>query len=226
MYSRSALSIAVVACAGALIAQPANAGFSYHSPSPYTSLTDSPWVTEAGSFVVEDFEDAMTNAVGLTATGGSIRTPGTFTDSVDFDDNVMDGWGQQGRSYWALNATGGMTFTFNSATIGYTPNVAGLVWTDGNWAATVYFQAYDGAGVSLGIQSYTIGDNNDGTGQTAEDRFLGIESDTGISKLKIWTSTGGLEVDHIQYGFNSVPAPGALALLGLGGLVSRRRRRG
>lgn len=225
MTSRNALSIVVVTCAGCLLVQPAHAALSYHAPSPYTSLTDSPWVTEVGALVVEDFEDAMINATGLTATGGSIRNPSTYTDSVDFDDSVMDGLGQQGHSYWALNATGGMTFQFNSTVLGYAPNVAGLVWTDGNYAATVYFEAFDTTGTSLGIQTYTLGDDNDGAGQTAEDRFLGVESDGGISALHIWTSFGGLEVDHIQYGLTNVPAPGALALLGMAGLVSRRRRR-
>lgn len=225
MISRNAVSIAVVACAGCVLVQPANAALTYRTPSQYTSFTDSPWASEVGDLIVEDFEDAMINALGLSATGGNIRNPGTFTDSVDFDDTVLDGWGQQGRSYWALNATAGMTFTFNAGTLGYYPNVAGLVWTDGNFAATVNFQAFDANGVSLGITQYVLGDNNDGTGQTAEDRFLGVEYDEGISQLRIWTSLGGLEVDHIQYGLQTVPAPGAIALLGLAGLVNRRRRR-
>jgi MYXO-CTERM domain-containing protein len=188
-------------------------------------LTDSPWVTEVGALVVEDFEDAMINATGLSATGGSIRNPGTFTDSVDYDDGAMDGWGQQGHSYWALHAQTPMRFQFNSVTLGYMPTVAGLVWTDGSFAATVYFEALDTTGTSLGIHSYVIGDNNDGAGQTPEDRFLGVETDAGISELRIWTSAGGLEVDHIQYGLTNVPAPGALALLGIAGLATRRRRR-
>ena len=191
MISRNAVSLAVVTCAGCLLAQPAQAALTYHNPSVYASLSDSPWATETGDLVVEDFEDAMVNAIGLSATGGSIRNPGTYTDSVDFDDGAMDGLGQQGRSYWALNATAGMTFTFDAGTIGFTPNVAGLVWTDGNWNATVFFEAFDGSGVSLGIQQYVIGDNNDGAGQTAEDRFLGVENDGGVSKLRVWTSIGG-----------------------------------
>jgi len=36
---------------------------------------------------------------------------------------------------------------------------------------------------------------------------------------------GSLSIDRLRYDFSTVPAPGALALLGLAGLASRRRRR-
>jgi hypothetical protein len=65
----------------------------------------------------------------------------------------------------------------------------------------VMFEAFDQNGVSLGaIGPFAVGDGED-TGQTAEDRFFGVENDGGISKIKIWmTNSVDFEIDHVQYG--------------------------
>lgn len=57
--------------------------------------------------------------------------------------------------------------------------------------------------------------------------FFGIESDTGISQLSFHRDNlaDGFGLDNIFYEFAVVPAPGALALLGIAGLVGASRRR-
>jgi hypothetical protein len=67
-----------------------------------------------------------------------------------------------------------------------------------------------------------------------EDRFFGVFNATGIGSISISNTSGGIEVDHLQYGVAasaSVPEPSTLLLLGsglvgLGGVAWRRFRRG
>lgn len=225
MISRTAVT-AVALCATGVLAGSAQAGLTFHSPSPYTKLADSPWAAEGGTFFVEDFEDGALNSLGLTADAGTVRAPSLYTDSVDLDDGSLDGWGRDGYSFLTTAGAAGIMFSFDDAAIGGFPTIAGLVWTDGNWASMFTFEAFDASGASLGTMQHLLGDENDGTGQTAEDRFLGVEYDGGISAIRVWTEFGGIEVDHVQYGFAPVPTPGAIALLTVaGGLVSTRRRR-
>jgi hypothetical protein len=70
------------------------------------------------------------------------------------------------------------------------------------------------------------------SGTTAEDRFLGVTDAGGIKAIRISNSSGGIELDHIQYGTMMAPVPEpttwALMLLGLAGIgfaVQRRRHR-
>ena len=227
MQLKNAGTVAVALCASCGIAGSAWAGATFHSPTQYTSLTNSPWAGENADLIVEDFEDGALDAPGLTADTGVVRAPGQYTDSVDFDDGQLDGWGQNGYSYLTTDGATGITFNFELVDRGATeyPTIAGLVWTDGNWASMIMFEAWDAAGDYIGSVEHLLGDANDGTGQTEEDRFLGLEYDGGISAIRISTEFGGIEVDHVQYGTQPIPAPAALSLLGLAGLAARRRRR-
>ncbi|MEP6656634.1 MAG: IPTL-CTERM sorting domain-containing protein [Betaproteobacteria bacterium] len=46
------------------------------------------------------------------------------------------------------------------------------------------------------------------TGTTAEDRFFGVTNPGGISAIQISNTSGGIEVDHLQYGiFGAAPPP-------------------
>jgi hypothetical protein len=72
-------------------------------------------------------------------------------------------------------------------------------------------------------------------GTTAADNFFGCSDAGGISKIVISNTSGGIEVDDLQYGGGqaasgppSVPAPSTLLLLGSGlfGLVAVARSRG
>lgn len=63
--------------------------------------------------------------------------------------------------------------------------------------------------------------------------FFGVESNEGITRIVLerdnfmsdGTMYDGFGMDNFYYEFAAVPAPGALALLGLAGLIGTRRRR-
>jgi hypothetical protein len=190
-------------------------------PTAYLSSADSPWAAYIGtSIVLEDFEDGALNVAGVTASIGDVIPPGWvgLIDSVDADDGVIDGSGLDGHSWFTLNPP--LTFDFTtSATL---PTHVGIVWTDGGNDIT--FEAFDNLGVSLGT---VVGTHADGvyTGTTAEDRFYGAINAAGISKITFGAS-GGIEVDHLQFG--TVPEPATCAMfagLGLMAFAGYRRAR-
>lgn len=195
----------------------------------YLDASDSPFdlFDPENEFFLEDFEDGLLNAPGLSGFGGEIRLPSAWTDSVDADDGEVDGFGTGGHNYWAFFGIGGdgpvARFEFNEEVLGALPTSAGLVWTDGNFFATTIFEAFGPKGESLGFTVLNLGDNSH-TGETGEDRFIGIIFAGGISAIEIRADLGRIEVDHVQYG-DLVPAPGVYCLLGLAGLASRRSRR-
>jgi hypothetical protein len=194
--------------------------------SPFSSLSFS-------YFYLETFEDALFNVPGVTQSGGSITGPGGITDSVDADDDVIDGSGVNGHSFYGSGASG-ITFNFSATVLGALPTHVGIVWTDGASYNTVTFEAWDASGESLGaIVASGIGDGNFASG-TAEDRFFGVIAADGISKIFIKSpgmagSFGsGIEVDHLQYGLTAaIPEPEthAMLLAGLGLLGWHARHR-
>jgi hypothetical protein len=129
----------------------------------------------------------------------------------------MNGSGSGGHSYSTTGTS--MTFKFDKQG-GSKPTMAGLAWTDGKPNSMITFRAWDSAGNLIGKVKARLGDLAR-NGGTLEDRFFGITSDEGISKIRINSSKAGFEVDHVQfaYGFSVVPVPPALGL-GLAGLAS------
>jgi hypothetical protein len=204
-----ATPLALVALIAVTGSSPALAAATYLGPQPYNSVLDSPFHYLPHSyFYLEDFEDNALNTPGVTSSAGLAFTNGSSTDSVDKDDGVIDGNGKNGHSYWSSYSPLAFTFTFSAAVLGSLPTMAGLVWTDVGQVSSgtpkygnVMFEAFDQNGVSLGaIGPFAVGDGED-TGQTAEDRFFGVEYDGGISKIKMWmTNSVDFEVDHLQYG--------------------------
>lgn len=175
-------------------------------PTPYLSKADSPFLADlnAGHMYLEDFECGVLTVPGVALSTGTIIPPGFegLIDSVDADDGVIDGSGLGGHSLFSGDGATGITFTFNQTTLGAFPTKAGIVWTDGSGTTT--FEAFDSLGVSLGtIGPVSIADGSS-AGTTGEDRFFGVVNAGGISAIKISNTSGGIEVDHLQYGLYTV----------------------
>ena len=213
---------------------------------------DSPFVGLSFSyFHLETFEDHLLNTPGVSKTIGSGVTStvgfggviNSIRDSVDEDDGIINGSGtnpgiKTGDSFFGAGLPG-IEFSFSAAELSALPTHAGMVWTDG--AGTTSFEAFGADGSSLGVLGPFS--HADGTflGTTADDRFYGVIEPGGISAIKLTNTSGGIEVDHLQYGLlgeiegppgppptdGVVPEPTSLLLFGLGGLgvgVMKRRR--
>lgn len=196
--------------------------------NPYLSSADSPF--DGGSFSyfhLEDFEDGLFNTPGVTASAGGVTSVifGPFIhDSVDGDDGVIDGSGLDGDSYFSNSGANGISFIFDEVALGDLPTSVGIVWTDG--AGSTTFEAFDAGGISLGSITMLIADGSN-NGETAEDTFFGATNGGGISRIFISNSSGGIEVDHLQYGASVIPLPAAVWLFGtaLIGLVGFGKRK-
>ena len=186
-------------------------GGSFTGPTPYLSRADSPFAAElnAGHVYLEDFECGSILVPGVSPSAGNVIPPGFegSIDSVDADDGVIDGSGLNGHSFFSGDGPTGITFTFNQVTLGAFPTQVGIVWTDGGGTTT--FEAFDSVGASLGtVGPVAIADGSN-SGTTGEDRFFGVTFAGGISAIKISNTSGGIEVDHLQYGLyqNAVQSP-------------------
>lgn len=181
-------------------------------PAPYLCSNDSPFVGmdfSQGYFHFEDFEDHLFNAPGVTFNGGRLSSSFgvSLIDSVDCDDGSVNNCGR-GDAWWN-NGNPGHIIDFDRTVLGNWPNHVGLVWTDG--AGTITFIAFDQDLSEIGRLTGNHADANFNCG-TAEDRFYGaIYGDgvtTGIRRIILRNTSGGIEMDHLQYGY--VPAcPGA-----------------
>lgn len=223
----SAVSLALCA-AGAVQGAPV-----FHEPTPYLSVADSPF--GAGSFDyfhTETFENHLLDTPGLSADAGGVTSVvfgPSIHDSVDADDGTIDGSGLGGDSYFAGNGAAGVRFSFSAAVLGALPTSAGLVWTDAGAGASVTFSAFGSTGnllFTVTRSGFADGSNN---GETAEDRFFGVTDADGISAIFMSNSSGGMEVDHVQYGGAAaapIPEPATVLLISGGlALVGWRRRR-
>lgn len=197
-------------------------------PLPYSGLAQSPFAGLAG-FHLEDFDDHALNTPGVTPSAGAPSTLSGFSGSIIDQVGLSGGCNIAACDTWfAASGNAGVTFTFNKAVLGALPTAAGLVWTDG--AGTITFEAFDQNGQSLGTLT---GNDADGTffGTIEEDRFFGATNPGGISAIHISNSSGGIEIDHLQFVVgeveipSGVPAPSALLLLGAGVMAAGAARR-
>lgn len=175
----------------------------FSAATAYASSQNSPYFatkTVGKQYFLEDFEDGGINTPGLSVleTAIALFTPSPTTDSVDIDDYTLNGSGTGGISLAPTSPTGTITFAFSNAALGGFPTKAGFVWTDGAPNNSILVTAWNPQGITVQAQYNGLGDNN-GSGGTAEDRFIGIEWPAGIQYLRVQSLTGFLEVDHVQY---------------------------
>ncbi len=221
----------IVICTAFVLCLPATSMAALLGPTSYLCFdtsavsgcgtADSPFAGETFSyFHLEDFEDHLFNTPGVSASAGGVTSVvfgPSIHDSVDADDGVIDGSGLDGDSYFSASGSAGITFTFDDAVLGTLPTHVGIVWTDGGGTTT--FEAFDSNGDSLGIIGPVTVATSGNEGQTDEDSFFGVTNIDGISSIFISNSSGGIEVDHLQYGLAAIPVPGAVWLFG-SGLIS------
>ncbi len=216
------------------------AAFSAHAallgPSAYITSADSPFFPFGGFtyFHLENFDDHLLNTPGVSVTAGTFSAAnsgfsGSIIDQVGLNGGCPAGGLSVACDTWFGSGQTGLTFTFNAGALGQLPNAAGLVWTDG--AGTITFEAFDQNGNSLGTLT---GNHADGSffGTIADDRFYGATNSGGISKIFISNSSGGIEVDDLQYGCRdcggpvATPEPSTLLLMlsGLAGFGAMKRK--
>jgi hypothetical protein len=165
---------------------------------------------------------AMSHGVTFT----SLNNP-----AVTFTELIPGTWGIQGTEPWSLPSNGGwynspIFATFVDPADGTTPAVVNgtitAMWGDGGGDTdAVDMRAYDLANNLVTSQTFT--------GIT----FTQIQvTGVGIHRVEFWANTmvgsptSDTGLDWLSYPTPSVPAPGATALLGIGGLMASRRRRG
>jgi hypothetical protein len=187
------------------------------------------------------------NTDSVDADDGAIDGSGTGGHSLQVN-NLSQGFGSFQDQYRFVVAS--------FAVPGGAPTHAGVVWTDSTWPSpainyplTLYVLGTPGSGVGnfidddgngvtdepserIRVDGPTFNARGDSltTGATAEDRFVGISLDGGISQIGFSAqilagSPPTLEVDHVQYG--TIPEPSAVGTAGvlLFGCAMRRRRR-
>jgi hypothetical protein len=167
---------------------------------PYTCSSPFDGVAFASYFYLEDWEDSVLNTPGVSS---SSSTPSSsfgvpnLIDSVDCDDGAVDGICVNCD---ALFANGSVELTFDAQALGALPSHVGLVWTDGGYGTSVTLTGYDAQDGVIYTQTVDgIGDN-DNYNTTTEDRFFGIVHYDGVKRVVVTNSSGGIEIDHLQYG--------------------------
>ena len=120
-------------------------GNPYLGPSEYFEHADSPFYERVGFF--EDFEDGVLDMLGVSFNTGHVIGPGFNVDSVDADDGIIDGNGNNGHSWFVVGSAGVLDVIFDAEALGGLPSWAGIVWTDGR--DEVIFEAFDADGVSI-----------------------------------------------------------------------------
>jgi hypothetical protein len=197
-------------------------------PTPYVRTEDSPFdLSGLGSTMfLDDFEDGTLDGP-MISPDTRVRGPGPLTDSVDADDGIVDGQGNGGHSLETTRYIVHPTFPWTYRTffdiiftdIDHRPNAFGIVWADGFIGSTLRLTAFSHSGAT--IAECTYGSLMDGlnTGETAEDRFIGIVADQRIARISGFSESVGfqpeserVELDHIQFGQQKIPEPSSFMI--------------
>jgi hypothetical protein len=174
----------------------------------YRSEADSPAVAAglASILVVDKFEIPAAS-LGLTVSSGVAITG----NSVDFDDDLLDGAGATGKSLslgaWFPFEAASASMSFDEDVLGAAPRFAGLVVTnasgvdnpDGSPALiSVTLTAFltDGSNVQQ-VFNILSAENN-----SLDDVFIGVDlgadATAGIAAINVQAATP-IQIDHVQY---------------------------
>lgn len=160
-----------------------------------------------------DFTNEV-DADGFTVTGEDLFDGFPFVLTIQ--DSVANGLAPtDGANYLSISSfdENVLTLTFDSAV-----NAVGLDLIDfGDFGgpATIVAQLDGGA-------EFTVFDGAAASGSTA---FFGVVSETAFTTLTITNNFDGDQYGIDAVSFGVIPAPGAFAAVGLGGLAAARRRR-
>ncbi len=165
----------------------------------YVSRTNSPFFAGVldGTFTLEDFERGAFNLAGVSASTGVVLGPSSVTHSVDADDGVVDGRGTNGHTY-LIASTNSVTITFDPVALGRLPTKVGLAYSGDNFEGTG-FEAFGTNGNSLGMVGPVTHAGVPNIGGAVSTAFLGVEFSGGISALRVFNVTNGLELDQLQF---------------------------
>lgn len=169
------------------------------------------WVSAAGAVTTPDvgalgefsFAEGTPTDLGgfftVTATGG----PDGAAELNDVPNFVFD---------FAPGGLSSVTFTFDTPITAFA-----AVWSN------TFVQ--DGFSVSTGTNTYDLEAE---AGDTLSSTFVGFVESSGFSTLTFTTNTPGGDdlVFFREFEYSVVPAPSAAAVLGFGGVLAARRRRG
>ena len=153
--------------------------------------------------------------INMTSNGGMTRWVGSWVDSgggAEFHAYGSGAWAQTGSTYnQPLPFPGSFSFTSGAqSTLTYTVSMASLGVSNGS---TIYFDAYSsgGGGGDSAVDALSRSD-------ASISSWGGPFTTSGIASGTAASTAGGA----FAY---TIPAPGALALLGAATLVGSRRRR-
>lgn len=190
----------------ALLPEPLAANATLIDPVPYSLFAGSPWArTLFDYFELEHPEDCLPDVSEGFASHGAASRSASRSDWIDAGGSPPNGSGTSGHT-WYFNGVSSITFTFSTALLGALPTHAGLVWTDLGLANvrkgfdSILFEAFDTAHNLLGIIGPSALGDGLFAGQTAEDRFFGVSSASGIGSVRIsllHSTEQGL--DKLQY---------------------------
>ena len=204
--------------------------------------------TAAGAYSYLWQDNAGNGYSGFT-TGRSVEV--NF-DLQRFSNTVSTNKGQtQLRTYDASGSQTSVGFIFDNYATGTNASIRGLAYLNTGTAATsgtyAFTLATGSAVTQAGTHSYYAAyENTTGlvywgwdTGLTSETNFyfdptandfIGAANQVAINEIDFLnnrnssTTAGSQNLDNIAFYAYDVPAPGAVALLGLAGIVARRRR--
>lgn len=202
--------VAAGALAAVVVGSTASAGMSsvFTNEGAFLSATSSPLFENFESFSI----DGNVNQRSVLTCDGLTITAGNEYLSV-FDSPVSGAQGTNGDHYMFISSMGmSVTFTFDTPV-----QMFGLHITDWGDAGTGSLMYADDGG-----NQHTIAPAPQSDGNIL---FFGIASESAVTQVTLTRNNvyEGFGIDNVI--FQNIPAPGALALLGVAGLLVSRRRR-